>query len=90
MVKRATEYPYPMTLPTLLLLLGLYFIIFDLFLGQNDPLCGEVLQKKINKFLQSRRMWKIFIPNGFYCTVLWRIKRQYCNIIPVPHKILWK
>ena len=35
-------------------------------------------------------MWKIFIPNGFYCTVLWRIKRQYCNIIPVPHKILWK
>ncbi len=53
MVKRATGYPYPMTLPTLLLLLGLYFIIFDLFLGQNDPLCGEVPQKKINKFLQS-------------------------------------
>ena len=42
-----------MTLPTLLLLSGLYFIIFGLFLGQNDPLCGEVLQKKINKFLQS-------------------------------------
>lgn len=53
MVKRATGYPYPMTLPMLLLLLGLYFIIFDLFLRQNDPLCGEVLQKKINKFLQS-------------------------------------
>ena len=35
-------------------------------------------------------MRKILIPNSFYYTVLRRIKRQYCNIVLVPHKILWK